>query len=167
MMYALLCHGVINHHGPFFSSPDIDHCFRFLVFLLHFSHAIGPRTFQVSSRWQSEQLTKCYCTRHECPVLQKQTGKQLSMPVSSVFIFVCFKWSPFNFYGLFMHTLLKLALKIILQETKLDSKVNSVQRGDNNKQKKKKLSHFFVLSENSNRPVALTAYCVFNDLCGV
>lgn len=37
-----------------------------------------------------------------------------------------------------MHTLLKLALKIILQETKLDSKVNSVQRGDNNKQKKEK-----------------------------
>lgn len=54
------------------------------------------------------------------------------------FYFFCFKLSPFDFYGLFMHTLLKLALKIILQETELDSKVNAVRRGDNNKQKKKK-----------------------------
>lgn len=123
-----------------FSNPDIDHCFRFWVLLLHLSHAINPLTFQVSTRWQNEQLTKCYCTRHECPVLQKLPGKQLTMPVSSVFIFVCFKLSQFKFYGLVTQRLLKLTLKIILQETKLESKVNSVRRGDN-KQKKKKNPH--------------------------
>lgn len=134
-----------------------------IAFVFGLVTPLQPR-YQPSDISGKQQMTKW--TRHECPIPQKQTGKQLSMPVSSVFIFVCFKLSQFNFYGLFMHTLLKLAPKIILQETKLDSEVCSKRRQQQAK-KKKQLSHSFVLSENSNRPVALTAYCVFNDLCGV